>query len=330
MYVKRKRDRVRVARGIREGEYSRMSKCEGSSLLHFKPKRAHSSGFRRADVLYYCSVEIAILRLHSGPRACMHRIQASLFRHSQDNALVPYIRFSHAQAIYILNQTGRKLTKFKLHWGSMPLLSASCNNIPSHLKRNSLFTYHQFRSSGAIRNALTLSKNPVCTRHGSTEDTWYEERVATQQDRSSTWDIPSSSLAKVDRAQRCISSKREEKEDAVGRGIQKEQADLRWWWRWYAKEARHRHNESSVKKFRSKMHRIIERRVMSLALSRCPGTSTESPDALWIIAIPRFRAKGRKNGKSWSGWRMVSCCRLAVKMDEAARYEILSKRSSGH
>lgn len=61
----------------------------------------------------------------------------------------------------------------------------------------SLFTYHQFRSSGAIRNALTLSKNPVCTRHGSTEDTWYEERVATQQDRSSTWDIPSSSLAKV-------------------------------------------------------------------------------------------------------------------------------------
>jgi len=81
--------------------------------------------------------------------------------------------------------------------GSMLLLSTSCNNIPSHLKRNSLFTYHRFRSSGAIRNALMLSKNPVCTRHGSTEDTWYEERVATQQDRSSTWDIPSSSLAKV-------------------------------------------------------------------------------------------------------------------------------------
>lgn len=79
----------------------------------------------------------------------------------------------------------------------MLLLSISCNNIPSHLKRYSPFTYHQFRSSGAIRNALTLSKNPVCTRHGSTEDTWYEERVATQQDRSSTWDIPSSSLAKV-------------------------------------------------------------------------------------------------------------------------------------
>lgn len=91
------------ARGYERGEYSRMSKCEGSSLLHFKPKRGHSSGFRRADVLYYCSVEIAILRLHSGPRACMHRTQASLFRHSQDNALVPYIRFSHAQAIRILN-----------------------------------------------------------------------------------------------------------------------------------------------------------------------------------------------------------------------------------
>lgn len=101
----------RDARGARwerrhkREEYSRMSKCEGSSLLHFKPKRGHSSGFRRADVLYYCSVEIAILRLHSGPRACIHRTQASLFRRSQDNALVPYIRFSHAQAIHILNQT---------------------------------------------------------------------------------------------------------------------------------------------------------------------------------------------------------------------------------
>lgn len=114
IYVKRKRARVR-SKGCKRGEYSRMSKCEGSSLLHFKPKRAHSSGFRRADVLYYCSVEIAILRLHSGPRACIHRTQASLFRHSQDNALVPYIRFSHAQAIYILNQTRRKLTKFKLY-----------------------------------------------------------------------------------------------------------------------------------------------------------------------------------------------------------------------
>lgn len=111
---KRKRDGGRDERYKRE-EYSRMSKCEGSSLLHFKPKRAHSSGFRRADVLYYCSVEIAILRLHSGPRACMHRTRASLFRHSQDNALVPYIRFSHAQAIYILNQTRCKLTKFKLY-----------------------------------------------------------------------------------------------------------------------------------------------------------------------------------------------------------------------
>lgn len=95
---------VRCERSYKRGEYSRMSKCEGSSLLHFKPKRGHSSGFRRADVLYYCSVEIAILRLHSGPRACIHRTQASLFRHSQDNALVPYIRFSHAQAIHILNQ----------------------------------------------------------------------------------------------------------------------------------------------------------------------------------------------------------------------------------
>lgn len=82
-------------------------------------------------------------------------------------------------------------------WQLNTLLSVSCNNIPFHLKRYSPFTYHQFRSSGAIRNALTLLKNPVCTRHGSTEDTWYEERVATQQDRSSTWDIPSSSLAKV-------------------------------------------------------------------------------------------------------------------------------------
>lgn len=57
--------------------------ASGSSLLHFKPKRSHSSGFRRADVLYYCSVEIAILRLHSGPRACMHRTQASLFQYSR-------------------------------------------------------------------------------------------------------------------------------------------------------------------------------------------------------------------------------------------------------
>ncbi|TGZ55387.1 Uncharacterized protein DBV15_08551 [Temnothorax longispinosus] len=129
----------------------------------------------------------------------------------------------------------------------MPLLSISYNNIPFHLRRYSPFTYHQFWSSGAIRNALTLSKNPVCTRHGSTEDTWYEERVATQQDRSSTWDIPSSSLAKVDRTQRCISSEREEKEDAVGRGTQKEQAEVRWWWRWHAKEARHRFRDSAQK-----------------------------------------------------------------------------------
>lgn len=101
-----KRDRgAGWERSYKRAEYSRMSKCEGSSLLHFKPKRGHSSGFRRADVLYYCSVEIAILRLHSGPRACIHRTQASLFRHSQDNALVPYIRFSHAQAIHILNQS---------------------------------------------------------------------------------------------------------------------------------------------------------------------------------------------------------------------------------
>lgn len=114
IYVTEAKKRVRNE-GYKRGGYSGMSKCEGSSLLHFKPKRAHSSGFRRADVLYYCSVEIAILRLHSGPRACMHRTQASLFRHSQDNALVPYIRFSHAQAIYILNQTRCKLTKFKFY-----------------------------------------------------------------------------------------------------------------------------------------------------------------------------------------------------------------------
>lgn len=106
IYVVKEYEReTRCERSYKRGEYSRMSKCERSSLLHFKPKRGYSSGFRRADVLYYCSVEIAILRLHSGPRACIHRTQASLFRHSQDNALVPYIRFSHAQAIHILNQT---------------------------------------------------------------------------------------------------------------------------------------------------------------------------------------------------------------------------------
>lgn len=135
-----------------------MSKCEGSSLLHFKPKRAHSSGFRRADVLYYCSVEIAILRLHSGPRACMHRIPASLFRHSQDNALVPYIRFSHAQAIYILNQTGCKLTKFKLHW---------CNNIGRQyiehiLYRIVLYIFNPYRSSYNIDTLYSnVYNNPL-------------------------------------------------------------------------------------------------------------------------------------------------------------------------
>ena len=56
----------------RERIHGRVS-VSGSSLLHFKPKRGYSSGFRRADVLYYCSVEIAILRLHSGLRACMRR-----------------------------------------------------------------------------------------------------------------------------------------------------------------------------------------------------------------------------------------------------------------
>lgn len=60
-------------RGERERESTGRVSVSGSSLLHFKPKRGHSSGFRRADVLYYCSVEIAILRLHSGLRACMRR-----------------------------------------------------------------------------------------------------------------------------------------------------------------------------------------------------------------------------------------------------------------
>lgn len=163
-----------------------MSKCEGSSLLHFKPKRAHSSGFRRADVLYYCSVEIAILRLHSGPRACMHRIQASLFRHSQDNALVPYIRFSHAQAIYILNQTGCKLTKFKLHW---------CNNIGRQyieriLYRIVLYIFNPYRSSYNIdtlysnvynnpliflRLISQISFSPITVR-ASTTTCWHASR----------------------------------------------------------------------------------------------------------------------------------------------------------
>lgn len=30
------------------------------------------------------------------------------------------------------------------------------------------------------------------------------------------------------------------KEDVPWDGAQKEQADVRWWWRWHAKEARHR------------------------------------------------------------------------------------------
>lgn len=70
----------------------------------------------------------------------------------------------------------------------------------------------------------------------------------------------------------------------------------------------------------------------SIEMSR---TSTESPghtvDYL-DSAILRKRAKKRK-GLVRSGWLLVSCCRLAdlaLKMDEAARYEILSKRSSGH
>lgn len=132
-----------------------MSKCEGSSLLHFKPKRAHSSGFRRADVLYYCSVEIAILRLHSGPRACMHRTQASLFRHSQDNALVSYIRFSHAQAIYILNQTRRKLTKFKLD---------RCDSIDKQYHRTCLFLIMGLYIFNSYCNINTVYNNESITQ----------------------------------------------------------------------------------------------------------------------------------------------------------------------
>lgn len=55
--LKAKEKEKERGKGIyKRAEYGRMSKCEGSSLLHFKPKRSHSSGFRRADVLYYCSV----------------------------------------------------------------------------------------------------------------------------------------------------------------------------------------------------------------------------------------------------------------------------------
>lgn len=89
-----------------------------------------------------------------------------------------------------------------------------------------------------------------------------------------------------------------------------------------------------MKKLRSEIDRVIERRVMSVSfyrnvldLDRIPGHTMDYLDS----AIPRKRAKKRK-GLIQSGW-LVSCCRLvglAVKMDEAARYEILSKRSSGH
>lgn len=67
----------------------------------------------------------------------------------------------------------------------------------------------------------------------------------------------------------------------------------------------------------------------SVEIFRIP-TESADPDALTYLdsAIPRFCAKGRKNGK---GWRMVSCCRLAglaVKMNEAAHYEILSSSAA--
>lgn len=73
-----------------------------------------------------------------------------------------------------------------------------------------------------------------------------------------------------------------------------------------------------------------------LVLSKCPGLGPNPRTRYGLSrfrdsAIPRKRAKKRK-GLIQSGW-LVSCCRLvglAVKMDEAARYEILSKRSSGH
>lgn len=108
----RREEPMRVRERERERAHGRVS-VSGSSLLHFKPKRGYSSGFRRADVLYYCSVEIAILRLHSGLRACMRRfpgqpppllhpltlssassLTSSLWLHSQGNALEARIRFS--------------------------------------------------------------------------------------------------------------------------------------------------------------------------------------------------------------------------------------------
>ena len=67
----REREREDRKRGWERGLGAReWVSASGSSLLHFEPKRGHSSGFRRADVLYYCSLEIAILRLHSGLWAC--------------------------------------------------------------------------------------------------------------------------------------------------------------------------------------------------------------------------------------------------------------------
>lgn len=53
----------RIGGGVM-GVVMRTPSCFVGSL-HFKPKRGHSSGFRRADVLYYSYLEIAILRLHS-------------------------------------------------------------------------------------------------------------------------------------------------------------------------------------------------------------------------------------------------------------------------
>lgn len=119
----RTRDRGRKDHAGRNGEERRERarggvSVSGSSLLHFKPKRGHSSGFRRADVLYYCSVEIAILRLHSGLRACMRRSPFNLslrksrlasLPHSQGNALEAHIRFCHVLVVSALNGVRRKL-----------------------------------------------------------------------------------------------------------------------------------------------------------------------------------------------------------------------------
>lgn len=80
----------------------------------------------------------------------------------------------------------------------VPLLNASYNNIPSRLK--SAIVSSRITSFGLPVPSGTRSRSRrtlFARGTGVPRTLWYEERVATQQDRSSTWDIPSSSLAKV-------------------------------------------------------------------------------------------------------------------------------------